>query len=214
MRWYAERPARMAVQVVVDLLAVAWLVGCWLAASAVHEFVLRLQAPARLLTSAGESISGAFAGAADGARDIPFVGADVAGAFDPGTTAGEGLAAAGREQVETIATAAVGASVAVVLLGVLPVLLAWLPLRVRYARRAASAITARRRDTDLLALRAIARRPVRRLLSISPDPAGAWRRADPAVVAGLAALELRSLGLRSPDPSGPHAVQVDTTEDV
>jgi hypothetical protein len=78
------------------------------------------------------------------------------------------------------------------------VLMVWLPLRVRYARLTRSAVTARAVDTDLLALRAITRRPVRRLLRISPDPAAAWRRDDRDVVRALAALELRSLGLRSP----------------
>src|ERR687890_435369 len=48
-------------------------------------------------------------------------------------------------------------------------------------------------DTDLLALRAITRRPVRRLLRVAPDPAGSWRRDDREVVRELAALELRSL---------------------
>ena len=80
----------------------------------------------------------------------------------------------------------------------MPVLMVWLPLRARYAQLARSAVTARAIDTDLLALRAITRRPVRRLLKIAPDPAAAWRRDDRAVVRALAALELRSLGLRSP----------------
>ena len=84
------------------------------------------------------------------------------------------------------------------MLGALPVLLMWLPLRLRYARLARSAVTARAVDTDLLALRAITRRPVRRLLKIAPDPAAAWRRDDRDVVRALAALELRSLGLRCP----------------
>jgi hypothetical protein len=80
----------------------------------------------------------------------------------------------------------------------MPVLLVWLPVRVRYARAARSAIAVRSVDSDLLALRAMTRLPVRRLLAVSPDPAAAWRRDDRSVVHGLAALELRSLGLRTP----------------
>ena len=100
--------------------------------------------------------------------------------------------------MEAIATFALGTGIAIVVLGALPVLLMWLPLRLRYARLARSAVTARAVDTDLLALRAIARRPVRKLLRVSPDPAAAWRRDDRDVVRDLAALELRSLGLRAP----------------
>jgi hypothetical protein len=85
-----------------------------------------------------------------------------------------------------------------VLLGAMPVLLMWLPLRVRYARLARSAATARAVDSDLLALRAITRRPVRSLLRVAPDPAASWRRDERAVVHRLAALELRSLGMRAP----------------
>ena len=91
-----------------------------------------------------------------------------------------------------------GTAVGIVVLGALPVLVLWLPLRLRYARLARSAVAVRSVDTDLLALRAIARRPVRRLLAVTPDPAAAWRRDDRDVVHALAALELRSLGLRPP----------------
>jgi hypothetical protein len=85
-----------------------------------------------------------------------------------------------------------------VLLGILPMPAIWLPLRLRYARSARSAVIAREVDTDLLAPRAIARRAVPRLLQVSPDPAAAWRRDDRDVVRELAALELHSLGLRAP----------------
>ena len=47
----------------------------------------------------------------------------------------------------------------------------------------------------LLALRALASRPLPKLTEITADPVGAWRREDPAVIAGLAALELRSAGV-------------------
>ena len=61
-----------------------------------------------------------------------------------------------------------------------------------------SAARVRGVDTDLLALRAMTNRPVRRLLRVSPDPAAAWRRDDREVVHALAALELRSLGMKAP----------------
>jgi hypothetical protein len=82
---------------------------------------------------------------------------------------------------------------------VVPVVVVWLTLRVRWVRAAASARTARSADPDLLALHALTRRPTRLLLEVTPEPGAAWRNGDPAVVAGLAALELEALGLR-PDP--------------
>lgn len=198
MRIYAERPGRILLQLLADALAVGWIVAWVVVARAAHDLILQLQAPARALAGAGESIEGAFDEAARTAGGVPFVGDDLARALGTGTGAGESLAAAGREQVETIATVAFGTAVGIVLLASMPVLLAWLPLRIRYARAARSAVAVRSADSDLLALRAMARLPVRRLLAVAPDPAAAWRRDDRDVIRGLAALELRSLGLRGP----------------
>jgi hypothetical protein len=198
MRFYAERPARVALQLMVDLLAIGWLVLWVLVAGAARDLILGLQGPGRSLVGAGDAMRGAFDDAARTAQQVPLVGDDLARALGTGTGAGESLAAAGREQVETVATVASGAAIAIVLLAAMPVLLVWLPMRVRYARAARSAIAVRSVDSDLLALRAMTRLPVRRLLAVSPDPAAAWRRDDRSVVHGLAALELRSLGLRTP----------------
>ena len=49
---------------------------------------------------------------------------------------------------------------------------------------------------QLLALRALANRPLRKLGEVSVDPVGAWRREDPIAVRGLADLELRAAGLK------------------
>jgi hypothetical protein len=198
MRFYAERPGRAGLQLLADLLAVGWIWLTVFVARTVHDFVLALQGPARTLAGAGESVRGAFENAARTASTVPFVGDDLARALGTGTGAGDSLVAAGQEQIEAIARIAFGTTVATALLGAMPVLFLWLPLRLRYARLARSAVTARAVDSDLLALRAITRRPVRSLLRVSPDPASSWRRDDRAVVHELAALELRSLGLRAP----------------
>lgn len=199
MRFYAERPLRAARQVLADVLVVAWVVVCVQLAGAARGSIERLRGPASALTDAGAAVRGAFGEAARTAGGVPFVGDDLARALGAGTGAGDSLAAAGREQLATISAVGFGAAVAVVVLGVAPVVLVWLPLRVRYAAAARSAVTARAVDADLLALRALSRLPVRRLLAVAPDPAAGWRRDDPAVVRDLAALELRSLGL-NPSP--------------
>ena len=75
----------------------------------------------------------------------------------------------------------------------------WLYLRVRFFRRKWTVITLASTPAgeQLLALRALANRPLGKLAAVSMDPVGAWRRQDPAAVRGLAALELRSAGIRA-----------------
>ncbi|WP_300018158.1 hypothetical protein [Pseudonocardia sp.] len=199
MRPYAERPLRVLRQLLADALVVGWVWFVVSVALAVKALIDGLQGPAMTLTAAGEAVRGAFTDAANTARGVPFVGEDLARALGTGTGAGESLAAAGRDQVATVATAATGTAIGLVVLAAVPVVLVWLAVRVRWIRMAASARAVRDVDTDLLALRAMTRRPVRRLLAVSPDPAAAWRRDDRATMHRLAALELASLGLRSPE---------------
>ncbi len=198
MRFYAERPGRFLLQLVADVLVVLWVWLCVEVARTARAAVLELQSPADTLTGAGDGIRGAFDDAAQTAGRLPLVGEDLAQALGAGTGAGESIATAGREMAGTVATIAAGTALGIAVLGIVPVLLVWVPLRLRYARAAGSAAQIRSVDTDLLALRAITRQPVRRLLRVSDDPAAAWRRDDRDVVHALAALELRSLGLRAP----------------
>jgi hypothetical protein len=196
MRFYAERPLRLFLQLFADVFVVAWVVLVVTVARSAYELIQRLQAPARALVDAGDAIRGAFEGAAGTAGSVPFVGQDLARALGTGTGAGTSLADAGRQQVQAVADVATGVAVGIVVLAAVPVVLLWLTLRVRYARAAGSAVTVRSVDDDLLALRAMTHMPVHRLLTVSDDPAAAWRRDDREVVRGLAELELRSLGLR------------------
>jgi hypothetical protein len=198
MRFYAERPGRLALQVLADLLVVGWVVLVVDIALAAREVLLRLQGPAEALVDAGGAIRATFDGAARTAGELPLIGDALATALGGGTAAGERLAAAGQQQIDAVAAVALGNAVGIVVLGAVPVVLVWAALRVRYARTAGSAVAARDRDIDLLALRALARRPTRRLLDVAAFPAAAWRSGDREAVARLAALELGSLGLRNP----------------
>lgn len=198
MRFYAERPLRVAGQLLVDVLVISW---AWLVvtfAQAAQNLVDQLQGPAGALTSAGQTVRDTFAGAARTASGIPIVGDDLAKALGVGTGAGDSLAAAGQRQAQLIHTVGLWAAIAIVAFAAVPVVLVWLFVRLRYARTAGSAVAARARDLDLLALRALATQPTRQLLRVAADPAAAWRRDDTAVVRDLAVLELRALGLRAP----------------
>ena len=199
MRIYAERPGRAALQVLADVGVLAWVVVVVQFVRATHATVLRLVSPAERLSGAGEAVRRSFESAARAASSVPFVGDDLARALGTGTAAGDDLTASGRELASTVATAATGTATIVALVGILPVVAVWLLLRTRWVRVAGSAMVARDASPDLLALRALARQPAHRLLDLTPDPAGAWRRSDPAAVTALAALELTALGLRTPE---------------
>jgi hypothetical protein len=198
MRFYAERPLRVARQLFADVAVIAWVWLVVTVARAAENLIDQLQGPAGALTSAGQTVRDTFAGAARTASGIPLVGEELARALNVGTGAGESLASAGQRQAQLIDTVGMWAAVAIVAFAAVPVVLVWLYVRLRYARTAGSAVVARARDLDLLALRALAHQPTRQLLRVSGDPAAAWRRDDTAVVRDLAMLELNALGLRSP----------------
>ena len=189
MKLYADVPRRRTAQIVADLAMLAWVAGCVLLGRALHDAISALAAPGRRLESTGISFAHAMTEAGAAASDLPLVGDDLAGPFRSAASAGDGLSAVGTglaDGVNDLATIASWATAAIPL------------LRLRFARRA----TATQRllgtdgDKDLLALRALSRQPLHRLTTISPDPVGAWRSGDEAAIAGLAALELRSSGLR------------------
>ena len=89
-------------------------------------------------------------------------------------------------------------ALAVALPPILAIAMPWLFLRVRFFRRKWTALTlaATPAGEQLLALRALANRPLVKLAGIHHDPVGAWRSYDPVVIRGLAALELHAAGVR------------------
>lgn len=200
MRMYAATPVRATRQIVADLLFVLWLLGWVWIAGTVHDATLLLAGPGRQTDEAATSLSDRLRDAGGSLEDLPVVGDEVAAPFDRAADASADLAAAGRSQVEVVEDLAFWLGLSV---GAIPILVAagfYLPPRVRFVRRA----TAGQRfvdageDLDLFALRALAHQPMHVLAEISSDPAGEWRRRDPAVTQALAELELRASGLRPP----------------
>ena len=89
---------------------------------------------------------------------------------------------------------------------ILAIAMPWLVLRLRFFRRKWVALTlaATPAGEQLLALRALANRPLAKLAAINADPVGAWRSQDATAISGLAALELRAAGVarrRRPPPN-------------
>ncbi len=202
MKLYADTPARRTRQVVADLFVAGWTAfWVWLAVT-VHDLVNRLQAPGRTIESAGESLAGNLNDAGARAGELPLVGDRLREALEKAAGSGDRLADAGRAGQEAVSQLALLIAVALVAVPVLLVLVIWLFARLRWSREATAAarmIAAGEVGAadDLFALRALARQPLRRLRRIGVDPAAAWRRGDAEVIDALAALELRSIGLRA-----------------
>jgi hypothetical protein len=195
MKLYADLPARRARQVVTDLVVVAW-VYLWIRLGMrLYDLVERLAAPGRTVERAGNGMADNLAGAGSRIDNVPGVGGTLARPFNQAADAARGLAAAGREQQQVVHDLAIALALALVAVPLALVLFGWLPLRLRWMRRAAAAAKLRgvAAGRDLLALRALATQPLRRL---NPDLAAAWRRGDDAAIDALAALQLRGLGLR------------------
>lgn len=196
MRLYAAAPARAARQVLGDLLLLAWVAGWAWAGQQARAAVDLLGTPGRETASAADDLAGRFHDVEGRIDDLPAVGDDLAAPFQGAAQAAESLAAAGRAQAETVTDVALLAGLAVFLVPVLLVAVLYVPLRVRFVRRASAGRRLAAADPALLALRALVNRPPRDLLRITPDPATAWRTGDPDTIRALADLELRSLGLR------------------
>lgn len=201
MKIYADTPARRSAQMLGDLLLVAWVYLWVRTAGAVRDATLSLGEPGQQIADAGTGLAQQMRDAGSRIEDVPLVGEEIRAPFDGAGSAAERIAAAGDAQVAAVETLAFWLGLAV---GAIPILIAlgvYLPLRWRFIREA----TAGRRfidssdDLDLFALRAMAHQPLHRLARISDDPAGAWRRGDPAVVRRLATLELRDSGLSVPE---------------
>ncbi|HEY3090563.1 MAG TPA: hypothetical protein VGJ59_21130 [Jatrophihabitantaceae bacterium] len=198
MKMYADRLPVAIRQLLTDIFIVIWVyawvrIGIW-----VHDIVLKLGVPGQKLESAGNGIAGNLADAGGKVGRVPLVGDQLTRPFTGAADAARSLADAGRQQQEVVGNIALVVALAVVALPLALVLFLWLPLRLRWMRRAGVASTVRDEPAgrDLLALRALASRPLDQLTRLGPDIAQSWRNGDASAVDALAALELRNLGLR------------------
>lgn len=201
MRLYAQRPARRARQVAGDLAVLSWVVAWVLVGRAVHAAVTRLGEPGRAVEDAGRSLEDGLRAAATALGRTPLFGDDLRTPFDSAGDAARTLAQAAADAQTAVGRAALLAGIGVALWPIVLAVGAWAVHRWRWARRAHAVrrVLDGPGGVDLLALRALASSPIPRLAAVGPDPAGGWRRGDPATVAALAALTLRDVGLEAPD---------------
>ena len=197
MKLYADRTGRLGRQLFTDLFMLIWLVfWTWLAVQ-LYDLVLKLGVPGQKLAGAGDGMAGGLSDAGSKVRQVPVAGDSLAAPFNRAAQGAKSLADAGREQVTIVHELAWVLALLLLAVPVALVVFGWLPLRLRWIRRASSATALRTAPAgrDLLALRALTSQPLRRLSTVDDDPVSAWRRGGPDVVKALANLELRRLGL-------------------
>lgn len=199
VKLYADRLPTAIRQLITDIAVVLW-VYLWIRAGLwVQDMVQKLGVPGDKLESAGGGIAQNLAEAGDKVDGVPLVGDQLVKPFTGAADAARSLAEAGQQTREVADQLALIVALAAVAVPLALVLFLWLPLRVRWIRRAgvASAVRAEPAGRDLLALRALASQPLDRLARLGPDIAQSWRNGDAEAVDALAELELRRLGLRS-----------------
>ena len=198
MKLYADSSTRFVHQLVADCLFLGWVLAWVAIGTAVHDGTMALAEPGERIESSASSLGDSMTEAGDVLDDVPLVGDGAAVPFDKASEASESLAAAGRAEVEAVQTLAFWLGVTIAVIPILVVGASYLPGRVRFVREA----TAGQRfvdstaDDELFALRAMTSQPLHVLARVTDDPVGALRRGDTEVVRALAALEMRTVGLR------------------
>jgi len=194
---YSTRPGRLAAQVFSDFAVALWT-GIWLLVGlAVYDAISTIAEAGRQVQTGAQGIAGSLASAGHDAGHIPLLGDAISQPLASASEAALEIAGAGHTLDTTGSWLAVLLAMAVIALPILIAVLPWLFLRLRFFRRklTVTALAATPAGEQLLALRALANRPPRRLAALSPDPVGGWRREDPVTIRALAALELRSAGI-------------------
>lgn len=198
MKFYADQLPTAIRQLLTDILVVIW-VYAWIRAGLwVHDMVLKLGVPGTRLEGAGTSLADNLADAGGKVGRVPLVGDQLTKPFNGAADAARSVADAGRQTHEVVGDLALIVALISVAVPLALVLFLWLPMRLRWMRRAG--VASRVRDEpagrDLLALRALATRPLNQLSKLGPDIAQSWRNGDASAVDALAALELKDLGLK------------------
>jgi hypothetical protein len=195
---YATTPARLLRQLISDIVVFLWTAVWVLVAMAVYDAVSTIAQVGRQVETGATGVAGNLSSAGDRTDDVPLVGDALAGPLRAASEAALDIAGAGHNLDTTASWLAWVLALAVAAPPILFVALPWLFLRIRFFRRKWTAITlaATPAGEQLLALRALANRPLPKLAAISVDPVGAWRREDAEAIRGLAALELRAAGVQ------------------
>ena len=211
MKLYADDRDRLLRQVVFDTVTALWVVGWLLLARRVHTTVVSAQGGSRRLESGATDMSGRMTQAGDSLSRVPLVGGSLRQPFTDAADAAAQVSLAGHDLTIGIGRLATLLAWLVASAPIALALLVWAYVRLRYARDAGRAgrLLATPGGRDVLALQALATASPAVLARVDDEPAAAWRSGDDAVIRRLAAVRIRSLGLRAPReqgvPAGAHA---------
>lgn len=194
---YATTPGRLAAQLFSDFAIFLWTALWLLVGTAVYDAISTIAEAGAQVETGANGVAGNLASAGHGAQHIPVVGDAVSKPLTSASEAALDIAAAGHSLDTTASWLAVLLALAVVAVPLLIVVVPWLLLRLRFFRRkwTVTGLAATPAGEQLLALRALTNRQPRKLVAVSADPVGGWRREDPATIRALAALELRAAGI-------------------
>jgi hypothetical protein len=198
MKFYSDFGAQRSRQITVDIVALVFIAAwIWLGVF-VHSLVIGLSDFGVQMEQAGAGFRETMTDVGDNLGGVPLIGGGIRGPFDSASDAGATLEAAGASQQVAVQNLATGLGLGIAVLPVIAILVIWLVPRIRFARRASNAkrLVSAGAGIDLLALRALSRQRLTTLTAIDADPMAAWRRGDDAVMRSLAALELKSSGVR------------------
>lgn len=194
---YATTPGRLLGQLISDIVIAVWVLIWLFVGMAVHSAVATIAQVGRQVETGANGIADNLESASDQTQDVPLLGNALRGPLNAAGEAALDIANAGHSLDTTASWLAWVLALAVASPPILAVAMPWVFLRVRFVRRKWTALTlaATPAGQQLLALRALANRPLAKLVSVDADPVGAWRNQDVAAISGLAALELRSAGV-------------------
>jgi hypothetical protein len=194
---YASTPGRLMAQLFSDTFVVVWSFVWVLVGLAVHSAVSTIADVGRQVQGGADGVADSLKSAGHSADNVPLIGGAVSGPLKAAGKAALDIAGAGHDLDTTASWLAIVLALAVAAPPTLGVVVPWLVLRIRFVRRklTVGALAATPAGAQLLALRALANRPLGRLTAVTSDPVGAWRAGDPHAIHGLAAIELRSAGM-------------------
>jgi hypothetical protein len=194
---YATTPARLFAQLISDFVVAVWIAIWVVVGMAVHSAVAAIGNFGADIDSGASGIAGNLDEAGENASKVPLIGDALSSPLSAAGGFARDIAGAGHQLSTTATWLAWLLALAVAAPPILAIAGPWLVLRLRFFRRKWVALTLARTPAgeQLLALRALANRPLAKLAAINADPVGAWRREDAEAIQGLAALELRSAGV-------------------
>ena len=195
---YATTPARLFGQLIADIAVAVWIAIWVVVGMAVHAAVATIAEFGADVRNGATGIAGNLDSAGENADKVPLVGDALSAPLTAAGGFARDIAGAGEQLNTTASWLAWLLALAVAAPPILAITMPWLVLRLRFFRRKWVALTlaATPAGEQLLALRALANRPLAKLVAVDADPVGAWRRQDDTAISGLAALELHAAGLR------------------